>query len=140
MSMQENDPHLGPLLQWKQSGVRPQFQEIADCRPQTRHYWYLWDSLDLREGLLYKKLCRRDGIDDYVQFVVPLVMKEEVLHNMYNSVLSGHLGETKTKEKLSQRFYWFEMKEDFQLWISSCETCGANKPPQKLLVQKLWDF
>jgi hypothetical protein len=25
---------------------------------------------------------------------------------------TGHLGKQKTKEKLSQRFFWFEMRED----------------------------
>jgi hypothetical protein len=30
---------------------------------------------------------------------------------MHNSVLSGHLGKKKTKEKLSQRFFWFEMRK-----------------------------
>jgi hypothetical protein len=30
---------------------------------------------------------------------------------MHNSVLSGHWGKKKTKEKLSQRFFWFEMRK-----------------------------
>ncbi|CAG2200977.1 unnamed protein product [Mytilus edulis] len=60
-------------------------------------------------------------------------MKKEVLNNMHNSILSGHLGKNKTKEKLAQRYYWYEMKEDIQIWISQCDICGANKPPKKLL-------
>ena len=50
---------------------------------------------------------------------------------MHNSVLSGHLGKKKTKEKLSQRFFWFEMREDINLWIQQCEICGAIEPPAK---------
>ncbi|VDI02863.1 Hypothetical predicted protein [Mytilus galloprovincialis] len=65
--------------------------------------------------------------------LVPDKMKKEVLNNMHNSILSGHLGKNKTKEKLAQRYYWYEMKEDIQIWISQCDICGANKPPQKLL-------
>ena len=50
---------------------------------------------------------------------------------MHDSVISGHLGKKKTKEKLSQRYYWYEMREDISIWISQCGICGANKPPHK---------
>jgi hypothetical protein len=44
-------------------------------------------------------------------FGTPQKLKNEILHQMHNSVLSGHLGKKKTKEKLSQRFFWFEMRK-----------------------------
>jgi hypothetical protein len=50
----------------------------------------------------------------------------------HNSVLSGHLDKKKTKEKLSQRFFWFEMREDINIWIQQCEICCAIKPPGML--------
>ena len=43
--------------------------------------------------------------------------------------MSGHLGKKKTKGKLSQRYYWYEMRENLSFWISQCETCEENKPP-----------
>jgi hypothetical protein len=49
-----------------------------------------------------------------------------------NSVMSGHLGKKKTKGKLSQRYYWYEMRENLSFWISQCETCEENKPPETL--------
>jgi hypothetical protein len=39
----------------------------------------------------------------------------------------------KTKGKLSQRYYWYEMREDLSIWISQCETCEENKPPHKAI-------
>ncbi|CAC5374787.1 unnamed protein product [Mytilus coruscus] len=41
------------------------------------------------------------------------------------------LADRKTKEKLAQRFFWFEMKEDISIWISKCDVCEAIKPPVK---------
>jgi hypothetical protein len=35
------------------------------------------------------------------------------------------------KKKLSQKFFWFEMREDINIWIQQCEICGAIKPPAK---------
>jgi hypothetical protein len=37
---------------------------------------------------------------------------------MHDSVISGHIGKKKTKEKLSHRYYWYEMREDISIWIS----------------------
>ena len=45
--------------------------------------------------------------------------------------MSGHLGKNKTKEKVAQRFYLFEMRKDIRIWVSQCDICSANKPPQK---------
>ena len=48
----------------------------------------------------------------------------EILHQMDNSVLSGHLGKKKTKE-------------DINIWIQQCEICGAIKPPAKASMAPL---
>jgi hypothetical protein len=82
---------------------------------------------------LFKKFHRKDGIEDYTQLLVTFEIKNEVLKNMDNSVMSGHLGKKKTKGKLSQRYYWYEMREDLSIWISQCETCEENKPPYKAI-------
>lgn len=129
--MQENDGDLGPIIKWKRKDSRPNSTEMEKYSAATRHYWMIWESLKIKNGLLYKQYCRRDGVDDYNQFMVPHKMKQEVLENMHNSLMSGHLGKNKTKGKIIQSFYWFEMREDITLWISNCDICAANKPPPK---------
>jgi hypothetical protein len=52
---------------------------------------------------------------EYTQLLVPFEIKNEVLKKMHNSVMSGHLGKKKTKGKLSQRYYWYEMREDLSI-------------------------
>ena len=51
---------------------------------------------------------------------------------MHNSLLLGHLGCKKTKEKILQRFYWYALKEDVRLYIQKCDTCAADKKPNKV--------
>jgi hypothetical protein len=64
--------------------------------PTTRHYWYLWDSLEITDELLFKKFHRKDGVESYNQFIVPLRLRKEILKNMHDSVISGHLGKKTT--------------------------------------------
>ena len=60
---------------------------------------------------------------------VPRVMKPEILFQMHNSVLSGHLGCKKTKDKTLQRFYWYALKDDIYLHIRICDICAKDKEP-----------
>ena len=130
--LQAEDPDIGPVLQGKLANTKPSSQDMAVRSPAARHYWILWDSLVLQDGLLCKKYSRKDGTGQYLQFVVPSGMKKEVLYQMHDSMVSGHMGTKKTKEKILQRFYWYALKEDVGLYVQRCDTCAADKKPQKI--------
>lgn len=95
--------------------------------PELRHYWHLWPLLFIREGILYKEYHTKDGLSLYTQFMVPYSMRSEVLGSIHNSLLGRHLGQKKTKRKLQQRFYWFQMREDVNIWIEKCDVCARMK-------------
>ena len=97
--LQNGDPDIGLILRAKVEGDRPSGKEMVSRSPACRHYWILWDSLVVEEGLLFKKFIKKDGTGEYLQFIVPKAMKQEVLFQMHSSILSGHLGCKKTKEK-----------------------------------------
>lgn len=128
-TLQFEDPDIGPILQAKLTGEKPGNKEMVCKSPACRHYWILWDLLTVHQGLLFKKFLKKDGTGEYQQFVVPRVLKKDILFQMHDSVISGHLGCKKTKEKTIQRFYWYSMKEDITLYIQKCDTCEANKKP-----------
>lgn len=54
-------------------------------------------------------------------------MRSEVLGSIHNSLLGRHLGQKKTKRKLQQRFYWFQMRGDVNIWIEKCDVCARMK-------------
>ena len=130
--LQENDSDIGPILRAFASERRPTSQEMSVMSPASRHYWIIWDALILQDGLLCKKFIKKDGTGEYIQFIVPTAMKKEVLHQMHDSVLSGHLGCKKTKAKIIQRFYWYSLRDDIKLHIQKCDVCAADKKPTKV--------
>jgi hypothetical protein len=73
--LQRDDTDIGPILLWKENGSRQTFKELENKSPATRHYWHLWDAIEIREGLLFKKFHRKDGIEVYSQLLdsFPLV-------------------------------------------------------------------
>ena len=128
-TLQLEDPDVGPILQAKVANEKPSSKDMVRKSPACRHYWILWDMLTVHQGLLFKKFVKKDGTGDYQQFIVPRALKKDIMFQMHDSVISGHLGCKKTKEKTLQRFYWYALKEDINLYIRKCDTCEANKKP-----------
>ncbi|GBM66799.1 Transposon Ty3-I Gag-Pol polyprotein [Araneus ventricosus] len=59
---QLEDPNIKPILEKKlYSADRPSWQEIAPESPATKRYWALWDSLQLKDGVLYRRECHACG-------------------------------------------------------------------------------
>lgn len=130
--LQEDDPDISPVLVGMTSNIKPSSQAMSLKSPAARHYWIVWNSLVLRDGLLCKKFLKKDGTGEHLQFIVPRVMKRDILFQMHDSLLSGHLGCKKTKAKTLQRFYWYGLKEDIGLYIKKCDTCAIDKKPTKI--------
>ena len=103
-SAQTNDTDIGPLLRAKTEGKRPTSQQIVTKSPASRHYWILWNSLEVYNEVLFKRFVKKDGPGEYLQLIVPQSMKSEILFQMHDSVVSGHLGCKKTKAKILQKF------------------------------------
>ena len=139
-NLQLQDVDLGRILTWKESGPRPYGPDVCSSSPETRHYWNYWNSLEVIDGLLFKRFHPKEGIDSYLQFLVPKAMRSEILKQAHNSLLGGHLGTKKTIQKILQRFYWFELRIDVRNWIICCDLCGANKCPQKYPKAPLGDM
>ena len=55
---QFDDADIGPILGAKLSGVKLTNQEMVPKSPACRHYWVIWDSLEVKEGILYKRFLK----------------------------------------------------------------------------------
>ncbi|CAC5388086.1 unnamed protein product [Mytilus coruscus] len=118
-----------PILLFSSENTKDSTNFDSERRIQFESNPVTWQT---NEGIIRNiTKSRRDGVEDHTQFLVPFLLKREILEKMHNSILSGHLGKKKTKAKLSQRYFWYEMREDIDIWISKCDICGANKHPHK---------
>ena len=138
--MQVEDPYIGPILECKEMGHKTKPPDLKNFSAATRHYGYLWDSLVIKGNLLYKDSPESEGSEERTQIVVPLKLQSVVLKNLHSSVLAGHIGRKKAKSQISQRYYWFEMRETINIYLTQCDICEANKSPPKLHRAPLGDM
>lgn len=137
---QMQDPDISPVIQWLEKGKRPHGTEVCSASPASRHYWICWDSLKLKDGVLYREFYKRDGSNKYLQLIVPRSLKEEICKQMHNSLLFGHLGKKKTREKALQQYYWYGIREEINNWVDRCDMCGAVKKTPKTPRAPLGDM
>ncbi|GBO01646.1 Retrovirus-related Pol polyprotein from transposon 297 [Araneus ventricosus] len=88
---------IKPILEKKlNSADRPSWQEIAPESPAAKRYWALWDSLHLKDSVLYRKWESDDGSSCRWQLIIPKSIIPEVLRETHDSASLGHFGVMKT--------------------------------------------
>ncbi|GBM32909.1 Retrovirus-related Pol polyprotein from transposon 412 [Araneus ventricosus] len=112
---QLEDPAIRTILEKKlNSNDRPSCQEIAPESPATKRYWALWDSLHLKDGVLYCKWESDDGSFCRWQLILPKTRIQKVLRETHDSASGGHFGVMKTLSKTRERFYWDRLRADVE--------------------------
>ncbi|GBN63376.1 hypothetical protein AVEN_265043-1 [Araneus ventricosus] len=110
---QLEDPTIKRILEKKlNSADRPSRQQIVPESPATKRYWALWDSLHLKDGVLYRKWESDDGSFCRWQLILPKSRIPEVLRETHESASGGHFGVMKTLSKTRERFYWDRLPAD----------------------------
>ena len=130
---QNQDPVLSQVVKWLETGVRPARGDVEGGGRKLLSYWSQWGRLFLRDGLV----CRRwehelTGQEIYHQICLPESIVSQVLGALHNDPSSGHLGVSKTLEKVRRRFYWHGMREDVEMHVRRCVPCAeVNDPPKR---------
>ncbi|GFX17545.1 retrovirus-related Pol polyprotein from transposon 297 [Trichonephila clavipes] len=101
------DPDIKPLIEFMESSSnKPSWQDISAYSPTTKQYWALWNSLHLRNGVLYRKFESEDGKTFRWQLVLPRSRIPEVLKELHGSPTGDHFGVMKTLHRVRERFFW----------------------------------
>ncbi|UYV84370.1 K02A2.6-like [Cordylochernes scorpioides] len=104
-TIQQRDPNIGPILEWKERGnERPSWEVISEKSPELKALWSQWDSLSIDNGRLKRIWESADGKSKTMQLVVP--------------------------KKVRERFYWVCYHEDVERWCKECDRCAASKGPK----------
>ena len=95
---QFEDAHIKILHEWKETGQPPCKEDIMLESPVIRHYWLCFNQIEMLDGVLY---YRWEGTSGDVRrlLLVPDSMKTDILKLCHQSILAGHPGIARTKEK-----------------------------------------
>jgi transposase InsO family protein len=123
------DPTLAPLLHGKEACTKPDSSSFAAMTKSTRRLLQIWEQLVVHQGVLCRRLPSMAGSPEKLQTVVPEALREEVLADLHEGTMGGHLGSDKTLGRLKERFYWPGHYNDVKEWCRNCATCAVRKSP-----------
>ena len=83
----------------KGGNERPEWSQVSALSEVTKNCWAQWDSLCLRNDILYRKWESSDGTTTRLQLMLPKALREEVLIHLHNHPTGGRFGIKKTLEK-----------------------------------------
>ena len=128
---QLDDDIIGKVLRYKESRTeRPPWSEISIECPRVKGYWTSWDHLCIKDGILYKKWENKSG-GHRILLALPKSLRGDVLRELHNCRVSGHLGVTKTLQRARERFHWEGMETTVREWITQCAACVQKQKPLK---------
>ncbi len=97
----------------------PRYQELVTAANATPNKTgYAVDSA----GLLH---YTAGGVD---RVYIPVGMRDAMLHEAHDALMSGHLGMDKTMERLARVAFWPHMERDVRHYVRTCDSCQRCKP------------
>ncbi len=103
----------------------------------------------IENGLLYRlTVTGEEETDVELRLCIPKELRTTILQACHDDITSGHLGETRTYDRVTQRYFWNGISRDIEKYIKACPDCQSRKkgqyrkPPGFLeltQVEKSWD-
>ena len=122
---QLNDPDLTLIIKWLENSYFPSDSELRLTSPSVRSLWLNREQLVFKNEILYYSWSNRDDRGDCL--IIPDSLKSKVLYQCHDAKESGHLGQSKTLDRLKAKFYWYNMSKDSKLYVEQCSICNRNK-------------
>ena len=124
-SEQHKDAVVGLLLQWKLDKHKPSAKELSGLNPEVKRFVSIWESLVLKNGVLYRLKQSSDGGESVCQLVLPLCLRKYVTDQLHTKL--GHPGRDRTLDLIQQRFYWPSMSTEIAKFVGECRRCICRK-------------
>ena len=110
---------------------RDSWEAVETSDMSTRHLWSQAQTLEIKNGVLYRRYEWADGTAEHYQILVPRSLRPEFLHYLHADVTSGHFGVRRTQEKCLKYAYWSSWWKDVESYVRRYDTCcRAQKDPR----------
>ncbi|KAK7166228.1 hypothetical protein R3I93_006107 [Phoxinus phoxinus] len=104
-----------------------------DKMSQRNHQFYWNDNVLMRKWSRSLNPEQQEDWNAVHQIVVPLTFRPHVLSLAHDHPWSGHLGITKTYDRVLQHFFWPGLKSDVVRYCKTCHICQISGKPNQVV-------
>ncbi|UYV80895.1 K02A2.6-like, partial [Cordylochernes scorpioides] len=124
--MEEDIPSIVTLQNFSEEQMNDQaLRKIADQLQSTPNNTFV--KID---NTVYRK--NYDPMGKPWHLVVPRHLRQELLKNFHDSPTAGHLGFTKTYDRIRKKYYWPGMYRTVRKYVAHCSDCQRRKHQPQL--------
>ena len=109
-------------------------RNLVECPPFPlgKSYYYMQNDFLMHHAAATKRLPEAD------QLVIPMALRNKILHLAHDIPAAGHLGFNKTQARLWSHVYWPHIWKDTMSYLKSCDRCqrvgkGPKPTPAPLI-------
>lgn len=124
--LQLSDPMIGPLLRSIESDTPI---ATAEASKAARRLCQIREQLMVHGGVLCRQFRPKEATKTTLQLVIPAALQEEIIADIHEGVVGGHLGVDKTLFRLRERYYWPGHYNAVREWCQKCAVCASRKTP-----------
>jgi len=121
---QQKDDGIRISIEFWQKGVPPDRAEIRTIPEDAKSLLLQFESLQVRDSILYRRFHHPDGTTKYWQLVLPVSLRREYIQRIHADL--GHFGQTKTCEVFARRAYFPGWRPYVKLVVRNCTTCNKS--------------
>jgi hypothetical protein len=136
---QTADAGLAKVRAWIQEDHKPTAAELEVESTEVKILMGRRRFLSLRNDVLVRNIVTKRG-NPLIQTVLPPSLRVDVLHQLHDLRVTGHLGIQRTVERVKGRFFWPGLALDVARWCASCEQCAGRKGKPRPAKQPMQTF
>ena len=133
---QKEDNDVSPVRQWVEAGQLPMWERVKGSSPYMRALFRQFDSLVLRDDVLYRVFVDRDSMPSHYQIVIPRKLISPMLTAIHCDA-AGHLKYRRSLGLLQEKVWWHTYRTDLNVFIAACGKCCSFSERSNVKQSKL---
>ena len=98
--MQDECRDIRLVKDWMENDTRLEYSKVTAENYTVKSFWAQWSRMVLKDDLLCRMMEVEESNNTTYQIVMPFSQRRFILQQMHDSKTSGHLGVTKTLNKV----------------------------------------
>jgi len=129
-------------VEFRKKGEPPDRDEIRTVPEEAKAMLLQFETLVVKNDLLYRRFVHRDGSTKHLQLILPTKIRREYIERIHADL--GHFGQAKTCEAVARRAYFPGWRPYTKLIVRNCTVCNKShrggKMPRQTALRPMREF
>jgi len=125
-ALQQKDPDIGPILRLLlRQNSRPRAEEVISESDTTKALWRQWNSLVLKDGVLFRRATGKQSRRSVLQLVVSASKRADFIAECHRNTNGGHRAFRTRLDRVRRRGFWMGWRRDVERDCRQCPDCSS---------------